>query len=148
MSITVALVSCGSSKAAVASMAQDLYLGHLFAAQRAYAERYAHAWHILSAKHGLVDPRTILEPYDLALADQSIEARKVWGASVVRDLKRIYPSATTFIMLAGSAYRKAITHAMANEAIRWRCWKIDEPLAHMPIGRQRQWLTQQVKASA
>lgn len=31
---------------------------------RAYAEATGEMWFILSAKHGLVDPETVIEPYD------------------------------------------------------------------------------------
>src|SRR5690606_13413659 len=56
---TIALVSCVSSKEPHAAPARDLYTSALFRKARAYAERNADAWYILSAKYGLVDPNRV-----------------------------------------------------------------------------------------
>jgi hypothetical protein len=48
--------------------AENLYSSELFYRSRRYAQANYDAWLILSAKHGLVWPGEILEPYDCKLA--------------------------------------------------------------------------------
>lgn len=38
-----------------------------FRARRSFAERHASAWYVPSAKHGLLDPATVIEPYGVTL---------------------------------------------------------------------------------
>jgi len=61
----IALVGCGSQKLGHAAPARELYTGRLFRAARAWAERFAAEWAVLSAKRFLVPPDRVLEPYDL-----------------------------------------------------------------------------------
>lgn len=66
----VTLIQCTNSKRDEPAAAKDLYdESGYFCDMRAYARaqnktRKDHQWYILSAKHGLVDPETVLEPYD------------------------------------------------------------------------------------
>ncbi|WP_157362078.1 DUF6884 domain-containing protein [Haloechinothrix halophila] len=39
--------------------------------ERSYAEATGASWFVLSAEHGLVAPATVLQPYELRLADTS-----------------------------------------------------------------------------
>jgi hypothetical protein len=39
-------------------------------------------WAILSAEHGMVDPETILEPYDRCLGKESAAFRRRWSKDV------------------------------------------------------------------
>jgi hypothetical protein len=53
-----------------AEPAKDLYRSALFRLSRAWAERYADAWAVLSAYHGVVEPDQVIEPYDATVADR------------------------------------------------------------------------------
>jgi hypothetical protein len=62
---SVTLIQCTDSKRDHAAPAKDLYdESAYFCRMRAWAEARGDPWYILSAKHGLVDPETRLEPYD------------------------------------------------------------------------------------
>jgi hypothetical protein len=65
----VLLLGCVKLKREHRAPAKDLYRSPLWVRRRAFAQASGHPWLILSAKHGLVDPDTRLEPYDLALRD-------------------------------------------------------------------------------
>ena len=70
--MTIYLVSCVSQKAttATAKPARDLYLSNWFRKAKAYVElnrRAQDRWFILSAKHHLVSPETLLLPYEATL---------------------------------------------------------------------------------
>lgn len=78
----VALVGCGKTKLRSAAPAKDLYTGPLFRMARAYAERTCDAWAILSAKHFLVMPDEVIEPYDLRLEDLDVDYLRQWTWTV------------------------------------------------------------------
>lgn len=67
--ITVGLVSCGGKKRDTASPARDLYIGDLFTKSKTWVEAFCDEWAILSAKHYLLMPDEVIEPYDLKLGD-------------------------------------------------------------------------------
>ena len=60
----VYLVACVSQKKETCDQAQYLYTSALFTKARAYALRHADRWYILSAKHGLVPPEEVIDPYE------------------------------------------------------------------------------------
>lgn len=61
----VTLIQCTDSKLKTKAKAKDLYRkSRFFKTMRRWAEARGEPWYILSAKHGLVDPETTLEPYD------------------------------------------------------------------------------------
>jgi hypothetical protein len=65
--LTVGLVGCAARKLQGPAPARELYVSQLFRKASAYAEATCDRWYILSAKHGLVHPDTVLEPYDVRL---------------------------------------------------------------------------------
>ena len=75
-----AVVGCGAKKADKLSVASELYLGDLFQKSYAHARR-EHGEHvlILSAHYGLLNPHTVVHPYDLQLGDLDGEARAKLG---------------------------------------------------------------------
>jgi hypothetical protein len=70
-------------------------------------EQTCERWFVLSAKHGLVDPDTVLEPYDQTLKKASRAERQRWNAAVLNSLKLELGSfrSTVFEIHAGNAYR-------------------------------------------
>ena len=80
------LVSCAATKLDHPAPAADLYTSPLFIKSRSYAEASGHPWFVLSARHGLVEPRTVLEPYDTKLADLTPSERSAWADRVARAL--------------------------------------------------------------
>jgi hypothetical protein len=77
----VVIVGCGASKLACAAPARDLYTGPLFKAARADVEARGLPWAIASAKHGFVLPETVLEPYDMTIAQRKKEDRRLYPSS-------------------------------------------------------------------
>lgn len=84
--ITICLVACCGEKTAESAMAQDLYVSPLFRKSRAWAEAHCDLWFILSAKHGLLEPRQVIEPYDLTLAHLGGADYLAWARRVNRAL--------------------------------------------------------------
>jgi hypothetical protein len=68
----IAVIACGARKAATPQPAKDLYVGTLFAKARAAVEALDIPWLILSAKHGLLNPEQVVEPYDQQIATANV----------------------------------------------------------------------------
>jgi len=85
--ISVGLVACGKRKLDHPAKARDLYVGGLFSQAAAYAERAYDFWFILSARHYLVHPTEVLDPYTRTLAQMSAEDRRHWGRIVEGELR-------------------------------------------------------------
>lgn len=102
----VGLAACCSEKRAGRREAPFLYCSPLFVLS-ARAAQTLDEWAILSAKHGLVNPRDELEPYDEALETLRPEEVARWGAKVGVRLRESYPGAT-FIVFAGKPYQAAL----------------------------------------
>lgn len=117
-----ALVACGSAKQDEPAPAKDLYSSTYFRKKRQYATQHCSDWRILSAKHGLVHPDTVLEPYDASLSprhDSYIGDDEVrhWCQQVQASLTALAtelpnPAAVELIVLAGEAYIDPIEPAL------------------------------------
>jgi hypothetical protein len=80
------LIGCVKSKLGHPAPAKDLYTSALFRKERAYVESTGKPWFILSAKHGLVAPDEVIEPYDVYLKATPDTYRAWWGRTVVHQL--------------------------------------------------------------
>lgn len=127
----VGLISCGKSKLAHAAPARELYTGALFKKARAYVERHCDEWAILSAKHGLVDPQAMIDPYELRLPS-SRKARQGWAKRVNAQVRERWPDAR-IIVLAGKDYRCAFEGELALP--------IEVPMVGLGLGEQLSWLS-------
>ena len=103
----IGLVGCVKSKRDRPTSARDLYTSPLFRGRRSYVERTCDRWFVLSAKHGLVDPDTVLEPYDQTLKMAGTAERQQWSAAVLKALNLQLGSfsSTVFEIHAGDGYR-------------------------------------------
>src|SRR3546814_11212990 len=77
----------------------DLYASPWFQKARAYGERQGGAWFILSAKHGLIAPETVIAPYDETLGAMKAGARRLWGARVIEAMAEQMDAAAPPIVL-------------------------------------------------
>ena len=129
----IVLIACASKKRPHKAKAKDLYISALFQGNLAYARSLKpEAIYILSAKYGLLDLDTEIEPYDVTLNSMSARQVEAWASMVLEQLgKRTDIENTHFIFLAGMKYRKyLIPHLCCFEA----------PLEGLPIGKQLQFL--------
>jgi cytoplasmic iron level regulating protein YaaA (DUF328/UPF0246 family) len=129
----IALIACGSRKRETASEAVHLYTGTLFTLSLEYAHRrQVDAFYILSAKHGLLSPDAVIEPYDVTLNRLSAKERRAWARKVVQQLQRRADLRRDhFIILAGARYREHLLPHLSS---------VEMPLAGLTIGKQLQYL--------
>lgn len=169
---TIALVACSTTKLSTPAPARDLYQGHLFRLSRAWAERFASSWYILSAKYAVLDPDRVIEPYDFSMADLARGDRyhPLTPSPLARpSLEQVRHPAPVdawaircrgllmghrgqgarilagdrVVILAGAAYREPLVSLL----VAWHAL-VETPLAQLGIGRQKQWLRRQLDRSA
>lgn len=131
----IGLVACASSKLSRPAQARDLYTSQLFRKASRYAELTCHRWFILSAKHGLLDPSQVVEPYDerlTATTQAESWAERVRGqlAAELTDTPRAF-----LVTLAGAHYQAVLRPCQ---------WPFQIPMKGLGIGQQLGWLTAQL----
>jgi hypothetical protein len=138
----IGLVGCSSVKLDHAAAARDLYRSALFRKSSAWAEANCDQWYVLSAKHGLVHPDTVLEPYEAKLGSPRTGPPIPWWNNKVRQqlgTELALIKKPNLVVLAGSAYRSFL-HPLT--------WPFEVPMEGMRIGQQLHWLTVALKAAA
>ena len=78
----VALIACSNRKLSHSASALELYRGERFLLSRAWAEKRELPILILSAKHGLVTPSEIVEPYDESLTNKTGAEIDAWARKI------------------------------------------------------------------
>jgi hypothetical protein len=137
----VVLVACVGQKLDHAALAADLYRSPWFHKARRYAEMVADRWWILSAKHGLVAPDEVIEPYDETLRKMPARRRRQWTCQVLENLTLTTdPAWDKVTVLAGRAYRELLVAWLA-----YRGYTVDVPMEGLSIGRQLQWLNRAIE---
>jgi hypothetical protein len=136
MSATAILLGCVKTKLDNRAKARDLYCSPLWRGRRAYAEASGLPWLILSAKHGLVEPDSVLHPYDLRLDDLPLSRRRAWGERVVDSLYKRFGhlDRVAFEVHAGASYRNAISGPLARRGA-----SLTAPLEGLMLGKQLRW---------
>jgi hypothetical protein len=101
----VVIVPCGGKKLPTAAPAGDLYIGSYHRACRRAAAARGGRLLILSALHGLLDPATVIDPYDLRMGQPGsvtpAEVRDQAGALGILDAR--------VTVLAGKAYADVVS---------------------------------------
>ena len=102
----IGLVGCVKSKRGSAAPAADLYTSALFHGRRRWVEASCSRWYILSAKHGLVSPDQMLDPYDETLTTKGRGERRAWADRVLAQLQNALADIGRydFEIHAGAAY--------------------------------------------
>jgi hypothetical protein len=142
----IVLVACAAQKVDHTAPAALLYTSDLFIKSAAYARHMvatgrADAWYILSAEHHLVDPATMLAPYDKALTTATALERRAWGHKAARQVLALAAKHVTF--LAGRDYRDELALVLEAAGVTH-----DAPMAGLGIGSQKGWLKGQLDAAA
>ena len=133
--VTCYLVSCVGQKRNAPSKAKDLYTSDWFRKARAHVERQSSPWFILSAEHGLVDPESVIAPYEKTLNEMSVQLRRQWANKVVEQMERLLPRCDEVVVLAGARYREFLMNHLSSRAPR-----VVVPLEGLRIGEQLSWL--------
>ena len=129
------LVSCVKCKRDAHAPAADLYTSPLFVKARCLVERAGAPWFILSAKHGLLAPGTVVAPYERTLTKATAQELREWADKVISQMDSQLPDVDEVVVLAGKPYRKHLMPYLEN---RFRA--VSVPMTSLRIGEQLQWL--------
>lgn len=129
----IVLISCVKSKKDVPMAAKHLYTSPLFRKGLNYAEIYGDKYYILSAKHGLLSPETVIGPYEETLKSKRREERQIWASKVLEKLKLQVRPNDKIIFLAGAVYREYLSDALKSMG-----FLVEAPLEGKSLGQQIQ----------
>ena len=135
----IALVACVKTKRSVASPAEDLYTSSLFKKASSYARQIADEWYILSAKHGLLDPDTVIGPYEKTLRRMPVGERRAWARQVMAELEDMLRPDDRVVFLAGKRYRENLV-----DPVRQMGCRVEIPMEGLSFGQQLRWLNEQI----
>ena len=119
--------------------AQVLYNSPLFNKSATVARLMGDRWYILSAKHGLLSPSQVIEPYDETLNEMPKSERLRWAEGVLAHLLTLTKCQDTVVFLAGKRYREFIAPELQREG-----YSVDIPMEGMAIGKQLSWLNRAI----
>jgi hypothetical protein len=128
---TVNIIACSKLKLTRPAPAVDLYTGPLFLRSLEVAKADAIPVLILSTKYGLVDPTTVLEPYELSLKSLTPSERVTLTGLLREQLSRFVDGGLARAYLLGgkdylSLLREALgdRHVSVEQHQRWAdVWK-------------------------
>lgn len=123
------LISCSKTKGDYRALAGDLYTSALFVKSRRLADAYHLPFSILSAKHGLIDPDTLIDPYNVTLKGADRAFRDEWGRRAAKQIDEAFPSGTRLMLLAGNDYVEPLRQNLPRFARR-----VDLPLEGLSLG--------------
>ena len=120
------LIQCTKSKRDEPATASNLYdESTYYCKMREYADATGHPWFILSAKHGLLDPQTYIEPYDeFGLTERQAE-------TVAEEL--VDAGFDTVEVIGGKKYTNPLTPELEAEGI-----EVIEKCRGLSIGKRMQ----------
>jgi len=132
---TLVVVSCGKRKvwndrpSAGPTRARDAYTGIPYKTYREYAERFSDKWVILSAKHGFLEPDSIIpEDYNVTFEDpltNPISTLELAKQVRQNDLDKY----DLVIVLGGRSYTNAVSQAFSGSRVL-----IKKPLEGLRLG--------------
>jgi len=142
---TLAVVACGSKKIwdvdklAGPTPARAAYIGTLFKLSRAYAERFADSWVILSAKYGFAEPHSIrLANYNVTFSKKSTNPVQLDTLRAqVREMH--LDRFDQVIVLGGARYVRMVEESFTSSSTAVRA-----PLKGLGIGQMQSRLKQAV----
>ena len=133
------LISCSKSKRDSCAKAEQLYTSPLFRKSLLFAiSQNNSAYFIVSAKHGLLAPDAVVEPYDVTLKKMTAAARSSWGKSVAAKLSQIVKIGDSIVFLSGAAYSKPIIQHLRGQGILFQ-----SPLQTKSLGQRLSFLALQ-----
>lgn len=134
---SLVLVSCVKSKLSRKAPARDLYTSALFSGIRNIVDLQDLDWYVLSALHGLVDPRKTIEPYERSLNNMRISDRRNWASGVLETLLPVAKKYSKVVFFAGARYREFLIEPLRRLGI-----EVVVPMEGLPLGKQLSWLNQ------
>ncbi|MEH1791448.1 DUF6884 domain-containing protein [Nostoc sp.] len=120
--------------------AKDLYYSQHFQACRRYVEEQESRWYILSPLHQVINPETIIKPYDKSPYSLSHQERILWARQVAESLIQVASPEIEFVFLTGKLYRQEVTPILQAKG-----YETKVPMQHLAIGQQLAWIKKELE---
>lgn len=133
---TLIIVPCGAQKVwhkkpqTGKAPAKEAYTSQLFKVHREYAEAFASAWLILSARYGLTNPDQLIENYDFKFDRSDIDPKNWWRLRRMIQQAQSLPSYNKVVLLGGKLYREIAQRVFRGIFLPYQ---IVEPFAHCDL---------------
>ncbi len=141
--MNVSLISCSSIKGVKAARARDLYCSHLFRNTVSFVEatlKPGDSWWIISAKHGLVSPAEVIEPYDQTILQLTIKQRNHWALAITKRLLVAHGNRARLTLYGGRLYCKYLIPTLTRVG-----FEITQPFNGLGCGQRLQWLNKRLQ---
>jgi hypothetical protein len=125
---TLCIISCTAHKRDAPLSAENLYSSDLFYKSRRFAQANFDSWLILSARHGLIEPGQLIEPYDVNLNSLSKVERSSLSKRVFEQASRLSLERMTVTSVCGEDYEDLL----AESGIKF----VRRPEFSLPIGKK------------
>jgi hypothetical protein len=125
---TLCIVSCTARKRERALPAEELYSSDLFFKSRRFAQANFDSWLILSAKHGLIEPGELIEPYDQKLGSLNKAERSSLSELVTRQAFKFSLNQFAVTSICGAEYDRLLSQSGVQFLRR--------PELALPIGKK------------
>lgn len=134
---TIGLVACGAAKQTRQAPAELIYTSDLFQKSRQYITENTDRWFILSSKHGLLLPQTVIDPYEVTLKGMPEAKHNAWANYVLKSILANTRPGDRLIFLAGRDYRDRLIPELQKQG-----YQIEVPMKGLRIGSQMAWLNE------
>jgi hypothetical protein len=131
---TLLITSCSATKLDHPAPAKQLYCGDIFKKSLQLAQQNGWDVRIVSAKHGMVTPDTVLEPYDLKM--QGMAVRSAIQPQVMAEAQKLFPLYDKVVLIMGAEYRKLFDPLTKRRQGPEAYKKMTHPKIEMIIGGQ------------
>lgn len=95
---SIIVIGCGRHKKKSPTRAKDLYTSERFKRSKSIALNISAPFFVLSAKHGLLEPEQIVEPYDFEISTMGVQEKKLWAESVLMSISKLKVDAKVTVL--------------------------------------------------
>lgn len=100
----LAVMNCASKKLSYTAPAKELYTGTVFKVIQKYCETNFRYYCIISAKHGMLLPTDIIDPYELYIADLDTCQQQTLFKECAKKIKKTFPQCDQLYFYTTSQY--------------------------------------------
>ncbi|MGY2200945.1 DUF6884 domain-containing protein [Pseudomonas gingeri] len=140
---SIVLIGCGRHKKKSPTRAENLYTSTRFNISKEIASNIGARYFVLSAKHGLLEPAQVIEPYDVDISRLNEQEVIDWSEGVLNYIFSVSPEATVTV-LAEEQY--ALPLIECNSRLGFNL-KLDTPFVGLATENLQLWLQQARRAS-
>jgi hypothetical protein len=131
------IITCSENKLDYENQAKNLYTSQRFKLAKDIAEKYGDDWFIISAKHGLLKPTDIIQPYNASILEFSLQEKQKWAKKAFLQIIELSGKNIKLICLGDPEYFKQLAIEANKKKVN-----IYIPFKHISKDNRIKWLNQ------